>query len=91
MGADLTAHADALESVLKAKGLDREEIGNVIRVAKAEDIAKEQQARADAAKARAPLIPLKVRLIPVNFAAAKDVEKQVKDVLSGTAVPRKVG
>ena len=72
----------ALDIILKAKGLDREEIGNVIRVAKAEDIAKEQQARADAAKARAPLIPLKVRLIPVNFAAAKDVEKQVKDVLS---------
>jgi type IV pilus assembly protein PilQ len=72
----------ALDIVLKAKGLDREEIGNVIRVAKAEDIAKEQQARADAAKARAPLVPLKVRLIPVNFAAAKDVERQVKDVLT---------
>ncbi|HZY02402.1 MAG TPA: type IV pilus secretin PilQ, partial [Anaeromyxobacteraceae bacterium] len=72
----------ALDIVLKAKGLDREELGNVIRVAKAEDIAKEQEARAAAAKARAPLVPLKVRLIPVNFAAAKDVEKQVKDVLT---------
>ncbi|HEY6104712.1 MAG TPA: type IV pilus secretin PilQ, partial [Anaeromyxobacteraceae bacterium] len=72
----------ALDIVLKAKGLDREELGNVIRVARAEDIAKEQEARAAAAKARAPLVPLKVRLIPVNFAAAKDVEKQVKDVLT---------
>ncbi|HEU4383076.1 MAG TPA: type IV pilus secretin PilQ, partial [Anaeromyxobacteraceae bacterium] len=72
----------ALDIVLKAKGLDREEIGNVVRVARAEDIAKEQEARAAAAKARAPLVPLKVRLIPVNFASAQDVVKQVKDVLS---------
>jgi type IV pilus assembly protein PilQ len=46
------------------------------------DIAKEQQARAEAEKARAPLIPLKVRLIPVNFARAPDVQARVKEVLS---------
>ena len=72
----------ALDIVLRAKGLDKEEAGNVIRVAKVETIAKEQQARVDAAKARAPLIPLKVRLIPVNFATANDVTKQVKEVLT---------
>jgi type IV pilus assembly protein PilQ len=72
----------ALDIVLRAKGLDKEETGNVIRVAKIETIAKEQQARADAAKARLPLIPLKVRLIPVNFAHAADVTKQVKEVLT---------
>jgi type IV pilus assembly protein PilQ len=72
----------ALDIVLKAKGLDKEEMGNVIRVAPYDVIAKEQQARADAAKARAPLIPLKVRIIPVNFAAASAVVPQVKDVLS---------
>jgi type IV pilus assembly protein PilQ len=72
----------ALELVLKTKGLDKEELGNVIRVAKFEDIAKEQEARAKAAAARAPLIPLKVRLIPVNFARASDMSARVKDVLS---------
>jgi type IV pilus assembly protein PilQ len=72
----------ALDIILKAKGLDKEELGNVIRVAPFDVIAKEQQARADAAKARAPLIPLKVRIIPVNFAAASAVLPQVKDVLS---------
>jgi type IV pilus assembly protein PilQ len=72
----------ALDIILKAKGLDKEEIGNVIRVAPFDVIAKEQQARADAAKARAPLIPLKVRIIPVNFAAASAIQPQVKDVLS---------
>ncbi len=72
----------ALDIILKAKGLDKEEIGNVIRVAPFDVIAKEQQARADAAKARAPLVPLKVRIIPVNFAAAGAIQPQVKDVLS---------
>src|SRR5919197_832932 len=57
-------------------------MGNVIRVAPVADIAKEQQARAEAEKARAPLIPLKVRLIPVNFARAGDVLARVKEVLS---------
>ena len=72
----------ALDLVLRSKGLDKEEMGNVIRIAKVETIAKEQQARAEAARARAPLIPLKVRLLPVNFARAADVATRVKDVLS---------
>ncbi len=72
----------ALDLVLKSKGLGKEELGNVIRVAKFEQIAKEQQARADAEKARAPTLPLKVRLIPVNFARAEDVASRVKDVLT---------
>jgi type IV pilus assembly protein PilQ len=72
----------ALDLVLKTKGLDKEEMGNVIRIAKIEDIAKEQTARAEAAKARAPLIPMKVRLIPVNFARAGELAPRVKDVLS---------
>jgi type IV pilus assembly protein PilQ len=72
----------ALDLVLKAKGLGKEEMGSVIRVAKFEDIAKEQQARAEAEKARLPLVPLKVRLIPVNFARAGEVASRVKDVLT---------
>ncbi len=72
----------ALDLVLKTKGLDKEEMGNVIRIAKYEEIAKEQTARAEAQKARAPLVPLKVRIIPVNFARSGDVATRVKDVLS---------
>jgi type IV pilus assembly protein PilQ len=72
----------ALDLVLKSKGLGKEEMGNVIRIAKFEQIAKEQQARADAEKARQPTIPLKVRLIPVNFARAEDLATRVKDVLT---------
>ncbi len=72
----------ALDEVLKTKGLDKEVSGNIIRVAKFEDIAKEQEVRAKAAAARIPLIPLKVRLIPVNFARAGDMAARVKEVLS---------
>ncbi len=72
----------ALDLVLKSKGLGKEEMGNVIRIAKYEQIAKEQEARAAAEKARAPSLPLKVRIIPVNFARAGDMAGRVKDVLS---------
>ncbi|WP_242342625.1 type IV pilus secretin PilQ [Anaeromyxobacter terrae] len=72
----------ALDLVLKAKGLGKEEMGNVIRIARFDEIAKEQLARAEAEKARIPLMPLKVRIIPVNFARAGDVSGRVKDVLT---------
>jgi type IV pilus assembly protein PilQ len=72
----------ALDLVLRSKGLGKEEMGNVIRIARLADIMAEQQARAEAEKARIPLIPLKVRIIPVNFSMAKDLSARVKDVLS---------
>ncbi len=72
----------ALDLVLRSKGLGKEEMGNIIRVAKLEDIAKEQEALAKAAEARKPLIPLKVRIIPVNFARAGDMAGRIKDVLT---------
>ena len=72
----------ALDLVLKTKGLGKEEMGNIIRVAKLEDIAKEQESALKAAEARKPLIPLKVRIIPVNFARAGEVAGRIKDVLT---------
>jgi type IV pilus assembly protein PilQ len=72
----------ALDLILKSKGLGKEEAGNIIRIAKLDDLAKEQEALAKAAEARKPLVPLKVRIIPVNFARAGDVAGRVKDVLT---------
>jgi type IV pilus assembly protein PilQ len=72
----------ALDLVLKSKGLGKEEMGNVIRIAKYDQIAKEQTARAEAEKARLPMVPLKVRIIPVNFARAGDMAGRIKDVLT---------
>jgi type IV pilus assembly protein PilQ len=72
----------ALDLVLKAKGLGKEETGDVIRIARFDALAKEQTARAEAEKAKLPLIPLKVRIIPVNFARAAELATRIKDVLT---------
>ena len=72
----------ALDIVLTSKGLGKQEVGNVIRVAKYDVIAKEEAAKLEAAKNRQVLLPLKVRIIPVNFSSAADLAKQVKDVLT---------
>jgi len=72
----------ALDLVLRTKGLGQEDLGNVIRIAKLDEIAKEQQARAEAEKARIPLIPLKTRILPVNFARAADMAGRVKETLT---------
>jgi type IV pilus assembly protein PilQ len=57
-------------------------MGNIIRIAKYDTIAAEQKARSEAEKARTPLLPLKVRIIPVNFARAEDMSARIKDVLT---------
>ena len=72
----------ALDLVLKSKGLGKEEMGNVIRIAKFEQIAKEAADRAKAEADKAPLVPLKVRIIPVNYARANDMAGRIKDVLT---------
>ena len=72
----------ALDIVLQSKGLGKQEVGNVIRVAKYDVIAKEEASKLEAQKNRQILLPLKVRIIPVNFSTAADLARQVKDVLT---------
>src|SRR5512137_59145 len=72
----------ALDIVLQSKGLGKQEMGNVIRIAKYDVIAKEEAAKLEAQKNRQILLPLKVRIIPVNFSTAADLARQVKDVLT---------
>ena len=72
----------ALDIVLQSKGLGKQEMGNVIRIAKYDVIAKEEAAKLEAQKNRQILLPLKVRIIPVNFSTASELSRQVKDVLT---------
>jgi type IV pilus assembly protein PilQ len=72
----------ALDIVLKSKGLGREDIGNIIRVAPIETLRAEQKAAAEAYKNRQATEPLKVRLIPVNYAKADALTTQLKDALT---------
>ncbi len=72
----------ALDIILKSKGLGREEIGNIIRVAPIETLRDEQKRAAEAYKNRQATEPLKVRLIPVNYAKANELTAQIKDALT---------
>jgi type IV pilus assembly protein PilQ len=72
----------ALDIVLKSKGLGREDVGNIIRVAPIETLRAEQKAAAEAYKNRQATEPLKVRLIPVNYAKADQLTAQLKDALT---------
>lgn len=73
---------EALDIVLKTKGLGKQEVGNIIRVAPLGTLRKEDEENALAAETRQKIEPLKVRLIPVNYASAGDLAGRVKDVLS---------
>jgi type IV pilus assembly protein PilQ len=72
----------ALDIILKSKGLGREDIGNIIRVAPIDTLRKEQREAAEAYKNRQAAEPLKVRLIPVNYAKADSMKEQLKDALT---------
>ena len=72
----------ALAIILKSKGLDKEEVGNIIRIAPVDTLRAERKADAEAYKNRMAVEPLKVRLIPVNYAKALDISAQLKDTLS---------
>ena len=72
----------ALDIILKTKKLGKVRHGNIIRVAPLTTLAEEQELAAKAAEAKRTMEPLRVRLIPVNYAVASEIEKQVKDILS---------
>ncbi|GAB4292299.1 MAG: type IV pilus secretin PilQ [Myxococcota bacterium] len=73
---------EALDIVLRSKGLDKERRGNIIRVAPIEILQKEAEMRRAKKKAMEKTQPLKVRLIPVNYAVASELADKVKDLLS---------
>jgi type IV pilus assembly protein PilQ len=72
----------ALDIILRSKGLGKDEIGNIIRVAPLATLRQEQKEAADAAKASLSLQPLRVRLVPVNYAKAQDMADRLKDTLT---------
>jgi type IV pilus assembly protein PilQ len=72
----------ALDIILRSKNLGKEEIGNIIRVAPLDVLRKEQKDAAEAAKNTLALQPLRVRLIPVNYAVAANLVDRIKDTLT---------
>ncbi|HVP62550.1 MAG TPA: type IV pilus secretin PilQ [Myxococcaceae bacterium] len=72
----------ALDIILASKGLGKEEIGDIIRVAPLKTLEEEARSREERKKAMRRQEDLVVQLIPVNYAAATDMAARVKDVLS---------
>jgi len=72
----------ALETVLQSKGLGMVRSGNMIRVAPLEVLNKERELDIARRKADLQLAPLETRLIPVNYAVAKELQARGKDLLS---------
>jgi type IV pilus assembly protein PilQ len=73
---------EALDIILASKGLGKELIGNVIRVAPLKTLEEEAKSREERKKALRRQEELVVQLLPVNYAVATDLRDRVKDVLS---------
>ncbi len=63
----------ALELVLKTKGLDKRQVGNVLMVAPAAEIAERERQQIEANKQIAELAPLQSEFVRVRYAKASDL------------------
>ncbi|WP_130903903.1 type IV pilus secretin PilQ family protein [Pseudomonas sp. Sample_22] len=75
----------ALDLVLKTKGLDKRKIGNVLLVAPADEIAARERQELESQKQIADLAPLRRELLQVNYAKAADISKLFQSVTSAEA------
>ncbi|MEO0335778.1 MAG: secretin N-terminal domain-containing protein, partial [Pseudomonadota bacterium] len=79
----------ALVTVMKAKGLGYVREGSVIRVATLSSLQQEAREARDIIQAQQTLAPLRVRVMPVNYASVADLANQVTPFLTrdrGTVV-----
>jgi type IV pilus assembly protein PilQ len=68
----------AFDIILKAKGLDKRENGNVVLVAPSEEIAAQEKIELEAKQQAIELAPLRTTHFQINFAKAKDLENLFK-------------
>src|SRR5690606_33752636 len=69
----------ALDLVLKTKGLDKRKIGNVLMVAPADEIAARERQELETQKQIAELAPLRKEIIQLNYAKASEIAKLYED------------
>ena len=72
----------ALDIILKTKGLGMVLEGNIMRIASTKKLAAEEKRLLEQKKAKEKLEDLSIKLVSVNFADAKDLQAKVKDLLS---------
>ena len=73
----------ALDLVLKTKGLDKRKIGNVLLVAPADEIAARERQELEAQKQIAELAPLRREVVQLNYAKASDIAGLFKEFSEG--------
>ncbi|MFZ5699495.1 MAG: type IV pilus secretin PilQ [Pseudomonadota bacterium] len=75
----------ALDLVLKTKGLDKRQIGNVLLVAPADEISARERLELEAYQQAEALAPLRSEFVQINYATATEVAKLLtsdKSILS---------
>lgn len=70
----------ALDLVLKTKGLDKRQVGNVLLVAPADEIAARERQELESKRQIAELAPLRREVVQVNYAKASDIAKLFQSV-----------
>jgi type IV pilus assembly protein PilQ len=76
----------ALELILKTKGLDKRTVGNVLLVAPAEEIAARERLELETNKQIAALAPVRLEVVQINYAKASDIVallSQDSELISG--------
>jgi type IV pilus assembly protein PilQ len=77
----------ALELILKTKGLDKRLVGNVMLVAPADEIAAREKLELEANKQVEELAPLRSEFVQINYAKAADIQAILTGE-SGLMTPR---
>ena len=72
----------ALDVILLTKGLGFMRVGNVLRIAPADLLKKEEESKLQERRALEQLEDLVVKLQPVNYTDVKDVQKMVRPLLT---------
>lgn len=76
----------ALELILKTKGLDKRQVGNVLLVAPASEIANRERLELETNRQQRELAPVRLDIIQVNYAKASDLVsllQQDAELISG--------
>ncbi len=69
----------ALELILKTKGLDKRQVGNVLLVAPADEIAAREQLELESQKKIEALAPLRTQYININYANASELKSLISN------------
>ncbi|HMA82402.1 MAG TPA: type IV pilus secretin PilQ [Candidatus Binatia bacterium] len=75
----------AMDLIIATNGLDKEQIGNVVRVSTANTMKAEKDSLIAAQKAKEDLEPMQTVYFTLNYAKAKDLESKIRPLMSKRA------